>query len=186
MPEKTPPAYSWAVSLAADPGHGFTVEAAYPVLADDGFMLLKDSDHKIVFAAAPKTGCTFTRGEPSAPGPVSVTGGFPPGCACAYTGTWSSGVMAGRWERNVNWACKADHAEIDQLAVVTAESTPADCCPHRIPKTVRCHECSPVIAPGAQAGEDAKAVKAGVIPASEVRKMRYGLDEGEAGGGVRL
>ena len=61
MPEKTPPAYQWSVSLAAAPGPGFLVEAAYPVLADDGFMLLKDSDHKIVFAAAPGTGCTFMR-----------------------------------------------------------------------------------------------------------------------------
>jgi hypothetical protein len=68
MPEKAPPAYRWDVALAADPGHALTVEAAYPVLDSDGHMLLKDSDHKIVFAAAPGTGCTFARGAP-------VTGG---------------------------------------------------------------------------------------------------------------
>jgi hypothetical protein len=38
------------------------VEAAYPVI-EDGHMLLKDSAHKIVFAAAPGAGCTFQRQE---------------------------------------------------------------------------------------------------------------------------
>jgi hypothetical protein len=144
MPEKSPPAYRWDVALAADPGHALTVEAAYPVLDSDGHMLLKDSDHKIVFAAAPGTGCTFTRGAPVTPaaGPVTVTK-FPDGCTCTYS-TWTgTGDQAWRWERKVNWGCKADHAEIDQRAALTADAVPAGCCPHRIPKTVRCHECAP-------------------------------------------
>ena len=62
MPDKTPPVYKWAVSLAD--GTRFLVEAAYPVI-EDRCMALKDPGHKIVFAAGPGTGCTFMRGEPS-------------------------------------------------------------------------------------------------------------------------
>jgi hypothetical protein len=121
MPDNPPPAYRWTVSLTD--GQSFPVEAAYPVI-EDGHMLLKDPAHKIVFAAAPGTGCTFTRAglADASPGPVSVTGGFPANCACTYTATWNSGVMTGRWARNINWACPADHTEIDRLAVVTAAS----------------------------------------------------------------
>lgn len=125
MPDKPPPVYRWAVSLYD--GRSSTVEAAYPVL-EGGDMLLKDQAHKIVFAAERGTGCTFTRGAlaDAAPGPVSVTGGFPANCACTYTATWNSGVMSGRWLRNINWACEADHAEVDRLAVVAADSDVAD------------------------------------------------------------
>jgi hypothetical protein len=52
------PAYKWTVTLAD--GSHFSVEAAYPVI-EDGHMLLKDSAHKIVFAAAPGVGGSFTR-----------------------------------------------------------------------------------------------------------------------------
>ena len=58
MPQTTPPTYKWIVHLAD--GSHFPVEAAYPTI-DDGHMLLKNSAGKIVFAAAPGTGCSFTR-----------------------------------------------------------------------------------------------------------------------------
>lgn len=71
MPENKPPVYSWTVGLA-DSSTSFTVDAAYPVI-DDGHMLLKDSDHKIVFAAAPGAGCTFTRAGLAATSEPGVT-----------------------------------------------------------------------------------------------------------------
>jgi hypothetical protein len=101
--ETAPRAYSWSVGLA---GHGtsFLVEAAYPVIDDKGHMLLKDSEHKIVFAAEPGTGCTFTRRALASAssgaavawahvpdGPVDCYGAavkLPGGCTYTYRGNW--------------------------------------------------------------------------------------------------
>ena len=149
MPEKTPPTYKWAVSLAAE-SSSYTVEAAYPVVEIDGTMTLKDSGHKIVFMAASGTGCNFTRLCLAEPGPVSVTGGFPVHCDCTYTGTWNSGVMAGRWARNVNGECDADHAEIDQSCVVTADSSAR-----------------------VQAEADKLYYSIGAVALAEIKKLRY-------------
>jgi len=122
-----PPSYRWSVSLAG--GSSFAVDAAYPVLDDNGHMLLKDPDHKIVFAAQPGTGCTFIRGAVATAVPVPCTvpltvTRFPEGCACTYTYTsdLTSPVPAVRWARNINWGCKADHVEVDGTAVLTAGS----------------------------------------------------------------
>jgi hypothetical protein len=62
MPENNLTAYTWTVTLTD--GSRFSVDAVYPVI-EEGHMLLKDSAHKIVFAAAPGTGGSFTRQGPA-------------------------------------------------------------------------------------------------------------------------
>jgi hypothetical protein len=209
MPDNPPPAYRWAVNLADEPGLR-TVEAAYPVF-DDGHMILKDSAHKVVFAASPGTCCTFTReGLADVGSAPSVTfTGYPDGCLCTYSWEFGSWSPAGRMTRTRNWACKADHAEIDRTAVLAAGAHgdlaadnpppgtgfwPCGCpvegpkaearfapgsCPHGFPPTVRCHQCSPVISPAAQADADAAHIRRGTVVPSEIRGMPYGhTDEG--------
>ena len=73
MPDSKPPVYNWTVSVSGSTS--FTVEAAYPVIDDKGHMLLKDAEHKIVFAAAPETGCTFTRAGLASPTVTVDAGG---------------------------------------------------------------------------------------------------------------
>lgn len=128
MPDNPPPTYAWTVAYPG-PGSFLTVEAAYPVI-EDGCMLLKDSGHKIVFAAGPAAGCTFTRGSLVNPPPAAAPAlnlipvKFPDGCLCTYSGTahFGTGSPAMRWERTMNWSCKADHGMVDHLAVITADS----------------------------------------------------------------
>jgi hypothetical protein len=120
MPDNPPPAYWWTVSLSD--GQRLLIEAAYPVI-DDGHMLLKNSDHKIVFAAAPGSGCSFNRGgradaDPAADNPPPGTGFWP--CGCPVEG-----------------------------AKAKAQAASGNC-PHGFPPTVRCHECSPVTAPAGE------------------------------------
>lgn len=119
VPENPARDYAWAVTLAY--GVPFPVEAAYPVI-DDGHLLLKDSAHKIVFAAAPGTGCTVRRGAPAA-GAVTVpldALNVPAGCACSYAWEYDGGTPGGRWTRNVGVRCKAsDHTEIDQRVALS-------------------------------------------------------------------
>jgi hypothetical protein len=134
MPENPPPAYRWTVSLSD--GQRFSVEAAYPVI-DDGHMLLKDSAHKVVFAAAPGSGCSFTRA----------------GLATSAPDT-PDGRLAGK----------------------------PDGCPHGFPRTVRCHQCSPVTAPGVQAEADAAFIRRGAITLPDARQAVVGADGGFAGG----
>lgn len=56
-------------------------------------------------------------------------------------------------------------------------------CPHGFPPTVRCHQCSPVISPAAQADADAAYVRRGTVGPSEIRDMRDGLgDDGDTAG----
>ena len=115
MPDSNPPpAYWWTVSLSD--GQRLLIEAAYPVI-DDGHMLLKNSDHKIVFAAAPGSGCSLTRG---ARADSEFADNPPPG-----TGFWPCG-------------CPVEGAK--------AKAASGNC-PHGFPPTVRCHQCSPVTAP---------------------------------------
>ena len=78
-----------------------------------------------VFVAEPGLGCTFERRERVRPAPAAspavIT--FPVGCTCAYSGwSWSGDPSKARMTRDLNWACSADHAEIDQIAGVCADS----------------------------------------------------------------
>jgi hypothetical protein len=165
MPDNPPPAYWWAVSLPD--GQIFEVEAAYPVI-DDGHMLLKDSFHKIVFAAAPGAGCSFRRVElmglrlrrevEEARAAAEPYPDPPPG-----TGFWPCG-------------CPVEGAEALRMFAPGS-------CPHGFPPTVRCHQCSPVTAPGAQAEADAETIRRGAVSASEIRGMRHDLgDDGDTAG----
>lgn len=125
MPQTTPPTYSWAVMLGD--GSRFPVEAAYPTI-EDGHMLLKDSAHKIVFAAAPGIGCSFERrstapAPPQTPTPAITLTKYPEGCFCTYSWEFGYWAPAGRMTRNVNWGCKADHADIDAYGALAADSS---------------------------------------------------------------
>lgn len=60
MPDKTPPAYLWSVTLRDAPGR-LTVEAAYSDVEPTGHMVLKAASGNPVFTAEPGMGCTFER-----------------------------------------------------------------------------------------------------------------------------